>query len=388
MAAISARQGSVFDRLGVRPAINASGVYTDLGGASFSPAIWTALEEMNACFVDIPTLLDRTGAIIAELVGAEAARVTPGASAALALSAAACIAGMDGRKWETLPDTRGMRSTMLMQRNQRTRYMYTRCASLAGCTMVDVGDDRGTTADQLAAALQADVVAVLFPAHLEGQGTTLGLETVAMLAHSAGVAVVVDAAYMNFPPELMGTYARRGADLTCFSAKYFYGPNAGGFVSGRRDLVQSIAGLDFTRYESGQYRTFGRAFKMGRFEIAATALALQEWFETDHTVRWAQYARQVDALCAQLAGTRGLTCTPMCFTMDERFEPEPINCLAIALSSAAGLTARQLDARLTASTPSIRAVLHGDSLAVVMETVPEGQECLIGNRVLEALAEV
>ena len=251
--------------------------------------------------------------------------------------------------------------------------------------MVDVGDETGTTPDQFIAALNPNIVGVLFPAHLEEHGATLSLDLLSKLSHQAQIPVIVDAAYMNFPPELMRTYAERGADLTCFSAKYFYGPNAGGFVAGSQALVRAISGLDFTRYESGAYRTFGRAFKMGRFEIAATALALKEWFEMDHAARWARYARQAATLREQLAGTPGLTCTPMFFTMDERFHAEPINCLDIAVSRSAGLSARELDACLVGGTPSIRAFLHDNALAVVMETVPEGQESLIGTRVLDAL---
>jgi D-glucosaminate-6-phosphate ammonia-lyase len=54
--------------------------------------------------------------------------------------------------------------------------------------------------------------------------------------------------------------------LTCVSAKYFGGPNAGGFVSGKADYVQAVRGMEGTNDESGPYKSLGRAFQMGRYE--------------------------------------------------------------------------------------------------------------------------
>ena len=87
---------SIFDRLGVKPVINASGIYTDLGGSKLSPQLWADLTQLNEYYVRIPELLEKTGASIARLIGTQAARVTPGASAAIALSVAACMTGEDG----------------------------------------------------------------------------------------------------------------------------------------------------------------------------------------------------------------------------------------------------------------------------------------------------
>ena len=105
---------------------------------------------------------------------------------------------------------------------------------------------------------------VLHPAHLDGKAGTLGLETVAALAKSRGVPVLVDAAYMNYPTKIMGGYMRRGADMVAVSAKYFGGPNAGGFILGRPDLIAAVSNVDFTRYESGKHLKFGRPLKLDR----------------------------------------------------------------------------------------------------------------------------
>src|ERR671910_200363 len=89
--------------LGVKRILNARGAYTDLGGSTLAPAVWAAMEESNRYFADIPELLRRSGQAIATLVGAEAARVTPGAAAAIALGTAACLTRGEPEKIDRLP---------------------------------------------------------------------------------------------------------------------------------------------------------------------------------------------------------------------------------------------------------------------------------------------
>ena len=59
--------------------------------------------------------------------------------------------------------------------------------------------------------------------------------------------------------------------------------------------------MHFTRYESGKYLKYGRPLKMDRQTIVAVVAALEEWLNTDHTARFANYVRQVDMLKAKLA---------------------------------------------------------------------------------------
>src|SRR5262249_54541743 len=141
----------------------------------------------------------------------------------------------------------------------------------------------------------------------------------------------------------IASYGARGADVTAFSAKYFYGPNAGGFVYGRRDLVDAIAQIDFTRFESGPHLIFGRAFKMDRSAVVATVLALEEWLAADHDARWASYRERAERLAAELGGTTAQ------FTLDERLVPESPNSLVLDV----GERADALAAELAAGDPSI-----------------------------------
>jgi len=378
-------QPSIFHRLGVKPVINACGIYTDLGGSILSPQVWAAMTEVNASFVSLPDLLDRTGDLIARLVGAQAARVTPGAAAAIALGVGACMTGGDGEKMERLPDTSGMSGEVVLQRNQRLRWKYTRCTAMPGARIVDAGDPRGTTREQLDAALSAHPAAVLVPAHLDAVDGTLPLAEIIAAARRQGVPVVVDAAFLNFPPERMRSFTAAGADLVCFSAKYFWGPNAGGFICGRADLIAAVAAIDFTRFESGRYRVFGRPFKMDRHTIVATALALADWLAMDHQARLDTYVRQVRRLAELLGEIPGLVSSAKYFTMDEAFEDEPVNCLHLRFTPLARRSAADVATVLAAGDPSIQVIVEGDQLAVVMETVREGDERLIAERLRDAL---
>jgi D-glucosaminate-6-phosphate ammonia-lyase len=379
-----AAQPSIFAALGVKPVINACGIYTDLGGSRLSPRVLAAMEETNRSFVRMVDLLEKSGQHIAGLLGAEAAQVTPGAAAAIMLGTAACMAGTDGGRSERLPDTTGMKNEILIQR--RHRYKYDRQVAMTGARLIEIGTDNGCNAGDIVEAITARTAMVLHPAHLDRAAGTVALDEVAKLAQARGVPVFVDAAYMNYPTDIMGGYVQRGADLVALSAKYFGGPNAGGFVMGRRDLIAAVANVHFTRYESGRYLKYGRPLKMDRQTVAAVVVALEEWLAMDHARRFATYARQAEWLRDALAGLRGVALRPMSFTMDERLVPEPVNCLVIRIDAAvAGIDAGAVAEALEAGTPSILAIREDDKIAIVMDVLEDEEVAVIAARLRTVL---
>ena len=376
--------GSLED-IGVTPVINACGIYTDFGGSRLSPSVWEAMTALNDHFVRLPELLDRTGARIAGLLGAEAARITPGAAAAIMLGTAACMAGTDGANSALLPDTRGMKNEVLIQAGHR--YKYDRQVSMTGARLIDVGDEEGTEATQLAAAIGPATAMILHPAHLDEVPGGQPLEAVAEIARERDVPVFVDAAYLNFPVELMSSFVARGANLVAYSAKYFGGPNAGGFVMGDADLVAAVANVHFTRYESGKYLKYGRPLKMDRQTIIAVLVALEEWLAMDHTARFANYRDQVNTLAGVLRGIEGIRLEPQCFTMDERFVSEPVNCLTIEFDAdRPGRSAADVAAVLAAENPAIETIVDGERIGVVMDVLNDDEVLHIGARLRHALA--
>lgn len=135
----------IYAKLGVRRRINAAGTLTRLGGSLMAPEVLDAMREAAQSSVDIGELQSAVSRIIAETTGAEAGLVTSGASAALTLAAAACLAGMDIARMARLPDTREMPNEIVMIRTRRNAYDHALRA--AGAMIVDIGhNDRGTGA--------------------------------------------------------------------------------------------------------------------------------------------------------------------------------------------------------------------------------------------------
>jgi len=297
----------IYGDLGARVVINARGPRTILGGSRLSPRVRAAMEAANRYHVDLAELLETSGQVIANLLGAAAARVTTGAAAALELGMAACMTGDDPDKMARLPDTSGMRNEFLLQ--VRQRFQYDHCPTVVGGRRVLVGDQHGTSLKQLQATIGPRTAAILYAAHLEGTEGTVSLADVMELGHAAGVPVLLDAAAQVYPIDLMKGYIAAGADIVCYSAKYFGGPNSTGIICGKADLIRAAARQDSMGYEHGGYRAFGRAMKLDRQEIVGLVVALKEWLALDHVARLRGYERQAQRIIEALRGVPGVHCT-------------------------------------------------------------------------------
>jgi D-glucosaminate-6-phosphate ammonia-lyase len=383
----SGAKPTVYDRLGARPVVNCRGIYSELGGAVIGPTVWAAMTEANGLAASMSELLESTGRRIAELLGAEAARVTPGAAAAIALGTAACMTRGEGAAAERLPDTSGLPGAVLLQRVQSPTYKYARMVWMTGAQVQAFGSDDGTSREELEDSLDpARVAAVLVPAHVDDAPGAVPLRELAPLASERGIPVLVDAAFLNYPPESMRRFTDEGADLVCFSAKYFYGPNGGGFVVGRRDLVGAVEAVDFTGYETGRWLVFGRPFKLDRHTVVGTTLALEEWFELDHAARWSSYAELVAELAEAVADLPGVSAAPRFFTMVETLEDEPVNCLVVRVEEAEARTsAAAVERAFADGNPRIAVHRWDDTLIVAVDAMLPEQCAYVCERLRSAL---
>ena len=186
----------LLSRLGVRRRLNAAGTLTRLGGSLMAPQVLEAMREAAACSVDMAELQTAAGRRIAELMGAEAAMVTSGASAAMTLACAACLAGWQAAAMARLPQTEGMPNRMLMARTHRNTYDH--AVRLAGAQIVDIGHNdhgtgagvRGLEAWEIEAAIDDQVVGMVFTATSH---TLRDLPQVIETLHAYGRLVIVDA---------------------------------------------------------------------------------------------------------------------------------------------------------------------------------------------------
>jgi len=368
---------NVYDRLGARPVVNCRGVYSELGGAIIGENVWAAMTEANRSAASMSELLEATGKRLAALLGAEAGRVTPGAAAGIALATAACMTRGDGEASERLPETSGLPDEIVFQRVQLPEYKYARVIRLPGARLRLVDSP-----EELEGALDPERVAATFvPAHLDELPGALPLREVAALARERGIPTIADAAFLNYPPEGMRRFTEEGADLVCFSAKYSYGPNTGGFVVGRADLVDALAGVDFTNFETGRWAKYGRPFKLDLHTVVGTTVAVEEWFEADHEARWRSYAELVDQLVSAVEGLPGVSAERRFFTMVETLEDEPVNCLVLH-------TARAPEAERALWDVNPRIAVHrwDDTLIVAVDTLLPEQCAYVADQLRAALA--
>lgn len=296
----------IYGRLGVKRRINAAGTLTRLGGSLMAPEVLDAMREAAGSSVDIGELQSAASRVIALATGAEAGLVTSGASAALTLAAAACLAGHDIARMARLPDTRDMANEIVMIRTHRNAYDHALRA--AGAAIVDVGyNDRGTGAGvrgieawEIEAAFGARSAAFCFVATAE---TKHDLPRVIEACGRRRVPVIVDAAAQLPPASNLRAFIEAGADLVIFSGgKAIGGPQSTGILAGKRDLVASALlqqldmdvvperwnapdFVDRAKVPVPPHHGIGRGFKVGKEEIVGLLVALKRYANRDEMSR-------------------------------------------------------------------------------------------------------
>jgi D-glucosaminate-6-phosphate ammonia-lyase len=363
---------SVYQRLGLRTIVNASGPSTRLTGGIMRPEVAEAMAEASQWCVDLAELQGRASELLAEATGAEAGYVTAGASAALMLASAACLAGLDPAKMNRLPDTAGMPNEVVMARSHRN--MYDHAVAQAGARLIEVGiPDRFSGAGvrdaqvwEYDAAITDKTAAVLWVAQAHSEPT---LPEIVAVAKRRGVPVIVDAAGQLPPAENLKKFIAEGADLVAFSGgKAIGGPQASGILAGRRDLVQSAAlqQLDHDTYfeqwsppaslfDKHKLVGFpasgiGRASKCGKEEIVGLLTALKCFLEENTEERHGRWLALCQEVANGLKGVKGATVT----LVDKKYKGAPAVELTVD-EDALGFSARDLVKRLQDGNPSVHA---------------------------------
>jgi L-seryl-tRNA(Ser) seleniumtransferase len=150
--------------------------------------------------------------------------------------------------------------------------------------------------------------------------------------------------------------------------------------------VDLVSQVDFTRYESGPVLRFGRAFKLDRFSVIGTVVALEEWFSMNHAARWAGYALAVETISEPIRGLPGVTAEPLFFTMEETLEAEPVNCLRVSFDGKRfPRTASDVHRELWDGNPRVVVHLLDDALVIAVDAMAPGGERIVARRLREAL---
>ena len=382
-------EGGVYQKLGVVPILNARSNSTAFGGSTPSAVVRAAMDEAGRGWTDMADLMRKTGDYIATLLGCETAHPTSGCAAAIILSSAIAMTRDDGVKMASLPNTTGRNNQILIQRQHR--YWVQPCFTFAGTRLVAVGRDDGCTADELEAAIGEDTVAIahpysqpagyLFPARTGD----LALEDVVAIGRRHDLPVIVDAAAQIYPLEHFRWIAQ-AADLVCFGGKYFGSSHSTGMVVGRRKFIDPLRKLDFSgsiandEVPVGSGYAFGRGMKLDRQQVVALAVALDVWFNTDHSARLAEYHRRMGVIQEQLADIPHVSTEPV------PYENYQLVRLFITLGEEFPATAEQIADDLDSGSPRILVGTEGErEVFVGPHVLSEGEERIVAGQLRSVL---
>lgn len=347
----------VYDRLKVKKLLNARGTLTSLGGSLMPPEVLEAMRQASRAYVGLEELLRRAGERIAELVGVEAAFITSGAAAALAVSAAACLAGADPVSIRRLPDSAGMRNEILMLKAHR--FGFDQAVRLAGARIVEVGLPDRASLEQLEAALGERTAAFLYLAEAQDSRGSLPLLQVTQIMNRGNVPVIVDAAAELPPVTNFRHYLEQGAALVLFSGgKDLRGPQSSGLILGRRDLIAACACNSCPNY------SVGRPMKVDKESICGLVRAVELYVGRDFASQMRGWEEMVGGFAKRLSGIPGIT-VRRGFPSPPGIQPAGIPRAYVQIDrSKTGLSSEQVHKELQQSDPGIMADLQGDCLVL------------------------
>lgn len=319
--------------------VNASGTETIFGASSVGQEVIDAMAGILPHSVDMAELQSVASHVIAEATGSEAGLVTGCTSASIVISAAASMTGLDLGRIERLPDSRGMKREIAIQKGHVVNYGSTISGDLrlTGAEVIEFGAATETDAYQLEAALGTETAAAVYViSHHTAPTGMIPLPVFIETCHARGVPVIVDAAAEYGWRELISA----GADLLLFSAQKALGGPTAGIMAGRRDLVRAAY---------AQSRGVGRPMKAGKEAVVGAIEALRRWMKLDHAEIARAVDQRADELAKQLSGIPGLIAARV---PDETGNPFSRVHLTID-AERAGFSALGLDAELSRQRPRI-----------------------------------
>ena len=286
----------VYEALGVKHVINATGTVTMLGGSLMPPEVAAAWLSASRHFVNLIDLHDKVGARIAKLVGVEAALVTTGAAGALLLGTAAAVTRGDPKRIKQLPDTTGCKNEVILQKAHHS--CYDNQLTDVGVQLIDVQ----TPADvQRAVGPRTALMFFMNVAEADGR---IGRAEWVELARRHQVPTLLDAAADVPPLERLSEYNRLGFDLVAFSGgKALRGPNNTGLLLGRKDLIE--AAKKNTNPHCG---TIGRMMKVSKEDMVALLAAVERYVRLDHQAEWREWERRLAVIEQALRDVPTLQC--------------------------------------------------------------------------------
>jgi D-glucosaminate-6-phosphate ammonia-lyase len=272
---------SIYDSLGMKPIINATGTVTVFGGSVMPPEVVAAWVEAAKHFVDLIDLQNRVGERIAKLLGVEAAMATTGAAGALLLGTAAAVTRGDRKLVARLPEITGARNEVILQKSHHS--CYDNQLTDVGVKLIDV-----TTAADVEKAV-GERTAMMFFMNIATDAGKVSREQWVELARKHKVPTLIDAAADVPPVERVAQYAKMGFDMIAVSGgKAIRGPNDTGLLLGRKDLIEA-AKLNANPHCG----TIGRMMKVGKEDMVALLASVERFVRLDPVAEKKEFERRI-----------------------------------------------------------------------------------------------
>ncbi len=370
---VPSQQDNLYTHIGVRPLLNARGTYTIITGSRSLPQVKEAMLEASNYYVHLDELMPAVGREIAKLMGAEAAVVTTGCEAAIALATAACIAGADPERTQAFPYVKA-RNQVIIPKHSRNPYDFG--VRMCGAEVVEVDSE-----EELRSELSAQTAMIyLFSSPATEKGP-LSITNICAIAKEKGVPVFVDAAAEE--PLVPNIHLAHGATLVGYSGgKCMRGPQAAGVLLGQKELI------DAAWFNAAPHHNWGRALKVGKEEIMGMLAAVREWYKRDHDAEQRQWRSWLQYIESRVKSFPTVT--------TEYLEPEDLSNHAPRLAilwdgNKLGITGSELVERLDKGTPRIL-VEGGEgrrpdrmqcSIAIMPYMMAEGEERIVADALYE-----
>ncbi|MGW7521164.1 DgaE family pyridoxal phosphate-dependent ammonia lyase [Streptomyces sp. NPDC054796] len=292
---------SIYEALGLPPALNANGKMTALGGSRLSDDVVAAMGEAARSHVVMDDLLAAAGRELARAAGTEDACPTTGAASGIAIAVAALIAGTDVARIERLPDPGGRPHEVVLQKGHAVHFgaPVRQMVALGGGTVVEAGSVNKTERGHVEGVLGEGTAAIL---HVQSHHTVhkgaLPLAETLAIGRAHGVPVIVDAA----AEEDLRAWTETGADLVVFSGGKAIGGPTSGFICGSAPLIAACR---------AQYGGIGRPMKVGKETVLGLVRATREHearaAAPDGAAQSAAQQARMARLAARLGGLPGIT---------------------------------------------------------------------------------
>jgi len=285
---------SVFEKFGLRQVINGCGKMTVLGASAVEVEVADTMGKAAMDYVEIAELLSAAGKYIAKATGAEDGCPTCGASAGIAISTAAIIAGHNLAKIEALPDSSGMKNEIILQKGHAVNFgaSVTQMIRMGGGKPIEVGCANLVDAEHIEAAITEKTAALFYiKSHHAVQKGMQSIEVMKKIAEKYHLPLIIDAA----AEEDMKKYIKLGADLVIYSGGKALGGPTSGFICGRADLCKDCR---------MQYQGIGRAMKVGKEAVVGLLTALERYENRTEDVTGQK--KRMQWLIDNLQGIKGI----------------------------------------------------------------------------------